>query len=355
MVFKVLYENKEYDIEEFIDLHPGGREVLKELENKDIKEQFEEVGHSKNARKILEKYRIKNVDTEQPVNDTLDNTVDNTLVNTSIKNEKDNVKELVAQKLFTKEDKYNIHKTFGLLAILSFIYRYFYVLPMTFSLGFETYSLINIITLLIHFILTTSSLIFVVLEHRLLKNPLIIYKEYRLHSIAFTSIAIGVSLIGMTPITFMSPTVFLNIFMLIMRFIVDDITRKYGTEGNTAVRADGKQHHLKNILLGFSFYQFLVTGSCLIYDKYTCNIGYNALIAIQSSTFLMTLKKKGLIRWKTYMIFYGICLVLSTMYMLYTRSIYIIFMIFLCFLVRINNIINNKYIIWGIYSIIVNI
>lgn len=38
-------------------------------------------------------------------------------------------KDYVIKKLFTKEDPIYLHKTLGLLSIISFLYRYFYLLP----------------------------------------------------------------------------------------------------------------------------------------------------------------------------------------------------------------------------------
>lgn len=43
----------------FIDLqHPGGEEVLLEQAGKDATEQFEDVGHSSDAREMMNKYKI---------------------------------------------------------------------------------------------------------------------------------------------------------------------------------------------------------------------------------------------------------------------------------------------------------
>jgi len=55
-----------------------------------------------------------------------------------------------------------LHKTLGILSLLSFIYRYLYVFPMTGTLGFEG-STFDYVTLALHMALSSSSLIFHVL------------------------------------------------------------------------------------------------------------------------------------------------------------------------------------------------
>ena len=104
-------------------------------------------------------------------------------------------KEYIVRKLFTKEDKMNVHKILGFMALLSFCYRYLYVLPTTGTLGMG-HDFFSYFTLLHHMLLSCSSLIFHVLEHRNKRNPLIIYEEYRLHAILFTAKAILTTILG---------------------------------------------------------------------------------------------------------------------------------------------------------------
>ncbi len=42
----------------FLFQHPGGEEVLLEQSGKDSTEQFEDVGHSSDAREMMNKYKI---------------------------------------------------------------------------------------------------------------------------------------------------------------------------------------------------------------------------------------------------------------------------------------------------------
>ncbi|CAO3640098.1 unnamed protein product [Mucor fragilis] len=54
--------NKVYNITEFVLEHPGGEEVLLDEAGKDATESFEDIGHSDEARDILEKYLIGTLD-----------------------------------------------------------------------------------------------------------------------------------------------------------------------------------------------------------------------------------------------------------------------------------------------------
>ncbi|XP_050739652.1 cytochrome b5-like isoform X2 [Eriocheir sinensis] len=50
--------DKVYDVAKFLDEHPGGEEVLLEQAGKDGTENFEDVGHSTDAREMMAEYCI---------------------------------------------------------------------------------------------------------------------------------------------------------------------------------------------------------------------------------------------------------------------------------------------------------
>ncbi|KAI8890899.1 cytochrome b5 [Backusella circina FSU 941] len=60
----VSIHNKVYNVTEFVIEHPGGEEVLIDEAGKDATEAFEDIGHSDEARDILEKYLIGTLDEE---------------------------------------------------------------------------------------------------------------------------------------------------------------------------------------------------------------------------------------------------------------------------------------------------
>ncbi|KAM9632591.1 cytochrome b5 isoform 1-T1 [Trichechus inunguis] len=54
----VILHHKVYDVTKFLDEHPGGEEVLREQAGGDATENFEDVGHSTDAREMSKAYII---------------------------------------------------------------------------------------------------------------------------------------------------------------------------------------------------------------------------------------------------------------------------------------------------------
>ncbi|XP_067272065.1 cytochrome b5 type B [Pseudorasbora parva] len=54
----LIIHDKVYDITSFMEEHPGGEEVLLEQAGTDATESFEDVGHSTDAREMLQQYYI---------------------------------------------------------------------------------------------------------------------------------------------------------------------------------------------------------------------------------------------------------------------------------------------------------
>lgn len=53
-----IIDNVVYDVTKFLDEHPGGHEVLINVAGKDGSEDFEDVGHSFDAKELMKKYVI---------------------------------------------------------------------------------------------------------------------------------------------------------------------------------------------------------------------------------------------------------------------------------------------------------
>lgn len=54
----IAIHDKVYDVTKFLEEHPGGEEVLLEQAGKYGTEAFEDVGHSTDARELMEKYYV---------------------------------------------------------------------------------------------------------------------------------------------------------------------------------------------------------------------------------------------------------------------------------------------------------
>ncbi|KAJ2940774.1 hypothetical protein O0L34_g14886 [Tuta absoluta] len=57
---KVLFiiDNVVYDVNAFLDEHPGGHEVLTNVAGKDASEDFDDIGHSLDAKELMKKYVV---------------------------------------------------------------------------------------------------------------------------------------------------------------------------------------------------------------------------------------------------------------------------------------------------------
>merc|ERR1719189_2175897 len=62
--------DKVYDITKFLDEHPGGEEILIENAGTDSTESFEDVGHSSDAREMLEAYYVGELHEEDKTGST---------------------------------------------------------------------------------------------------------------------------------------------------------------------------------------------------------------------------------------------------------------------------------------------
>lgn len=230
-------------------------------------------------------------------------------------------------KLVTKEDRFHLHKILGTLALCSFFYRYTFCFPL---IGYEPF---DWITMTLHFALALTAIQFRVPKLRIKNKPLIVYEEYRLHAMIFTSRCFFVY-------AFRHP-----FFVLIHHILADYVTKKHGKEGDTAVRSaavrSGSHQYISKL---FSLYQFLAIGSHLFGPP---SMAFNTLIAIQSSVFLMTLYKKKIIRGKVHLIVYTLCLLLSVYHMVLEVPFKYLLLSICCFVVRIS-IPNNKYVLWSI-------
>ncbi|GAB6021392.1 Cytochrome b5 isoform E [Chamberlinius hualienensis] len=60
----IIVSNSVYDVTKFLEEHPGGEEVLLEQAGKDATEAFEDVGHSTDAREMMTKYKIGDLNEE---------------------------------------------------------------------------------------------------------------------------------------------------------------------------------------------------------------------------------------------------------------------------------------------------
>ncbi|OMJ15595.1 Cytochrome b5 [Smittium culicis] len=71
----VVIDKKVYDVSKFIEEHPGGEETLMENAGLDATMNFEDIGHSDDARELLKTFYIGDLDGETPVKSILNHTL----------------------------------------------------------------------------------------------------------------------------------------------------------------------------------------------------------------------------------------------------------------------------------------
>jgi hypothetical protein len=226
-----LFENVVYNTKDFLSEHPGGAPKIAEYFGKRIDDAFEEENHSKNARRLMKTLPIVgyyNALKEEKLEESDEEDTENTLGRFCC-----SARHCI-KKIVTKEDPVYLHKTLGFLVLASFFYRYAIVLPRQGNLGMDG-SWFDYLNVTLHVALSCSSLIFVVIKKRIKTQLLIIWEEYRLHTIVFTLRCCTVSYMG-----FMwayEPTDFRHFvqFLIVMahHLVVDEITRRVGPEDPT--------------------------------------------------------------------------------------------------------------------------
>ena len=217
-------------------------------------------------------------------------------------------------KLFTHEDRFQVHKIFGVLSLLHYLYRA-YLIIFTGTMRFEDNFVFTVAAIMIHFFLSTSSLIFKIPSKRIKVAPMI-YPEFRLHSIVFASrsmlLIVAQAIFG----RFYSSVIpFYLRWMIIISTMIfaDHITSRYGETGErgsgTTIRdmpfPDYISASFKNkINIFYSQAQMLATAYLLlgVATPKISEYAFLILFPIQIAAFLMTMVKKGIltsIEWHT--------------------------------------------------------
>lgn len=72
----IIVHDKVYNVTSFLNEHPGGEEVLLEQNGCDATEAFEDIGHSSDARELMEPLKIGELVQEDRTKDTEKQTID---------------------------------------------------------------------------------------------------------------------------------------------------------------------------------------------------------------------------------------------------------------------------------------
>ena len=244
-------------------------------------------------------------------------------------------------KLITKEDILNIHKILGIFSLIHYFYRF--GLLIIYQDTFLQNDIYTLYYILLHSLLSITSLIFHIPKNRIKGKPMI-YPEFRLHSIVF---ALRSSIC--TLIFYYNLPLFYNIITCYLTMILADIiTYNYKsttkTMRNMPYNETINDAEIKKINRIYGEMQILAT----LYMLGNINTSFTPMFAIQIAAFLMTLVRKNIIGANEWHLFYMISLLINifsfvTLDIIKILLVYILAEIFIA--LRFNNNL-NKYISW---------
>jgi hypothetical protein len=247
----------------------------------------------------------------------------------------------IIRKFFTHEDHYNIHKLLGITSFVHFIYRF----ALIYKNGVAGFNNTNVYyVVLLHGVLSISSLMFKIPSNRVKKQPMI-YPEFRLHSILFALRSLLVMLFHNNSLV----RVFIVIGTLIGADIVTFFLKKDTTMRGMPFSDKVPIWFRKNLNTFYSVSQVMATMNTM--RSPSIDSSFVILFPIQIAAFLMTCVRKGLIGADGWHILYTVSLLLNYVRGLYCSNgdwwgmINYCSVVFLFCLLRFKfNI--NKYILW---------
>ena len=242
-------------------------------------------------------------------------------------------------KLNTKEDPYFLHKTFGIICLLNYIYRFTLLIT---NGDMDLNNNLGVILLFCHLILSTSSIIFKISSTRNKLSPMI-YPEFRLHSIIFASRSIVCCILS-----FFQVYVVYKMIVCILTMIFADIATHYCKNGttirNTPFYESINEERKHSVIKMYSGSQIEATMLCLE----NMETAFSPLFPIQIAAFCMTLVRKGIIANKTYQLIYTLSsMSASSAILTLTTTVFVKFFVMTRIVVCLRFKLNlNKYICW---------
>ena len=237
-----------------------------------------------------------------------------------------------------------IHKVLGYSALCHVAYRY-----GRFMSGYSMFSnhWTDLACIGGHLALSFSSFLFPIRTQRNYQNQ-IIWRELQLHNIVFSSRSCAI----FTFSHFFPSTYFATRFCIVMGFhvIADVVTYTFGQ--GTTMRSMSWDWHF--IPVAYKIYfdrfyalsQFGATTFLIFSDSHQRENAFMILFPIQISTFLMTLRLKGMINNDTWHILYSLALLMNFPVGFCTNNgHFCAFLYTIFYLLRVNSK-RNKYVIW---------
>ena len=298
----IYINNNKYDVTEFMNEHPGGSNVFKDGE--DLTEEFEAVHHSREAINRLNEFKIV---------DSSSNEVLSEKENSGIKIEDVSILDFLTckfnasrfRKLFTKEDKANMHKILGVGSLLVYAWYYFGVIKngSTYGIPRGRTTIDVVLSMLPAALLSISSLQFNLSNNFTANGFGLLNNEYRNVNGIFVIRSILLGAIGYlfrnkpnAHVIFVWAILMMNMFI---REKISDIANPTGACQSSAIRS-GIQYwdscpswFSENIRTFYSGAQITFNVWSLLTTSFYPNI--SAIFVLQLASFSGTLVKKGFI------------------------------------------------------------
>lgn len=358
----VIIDGGIYDVTEFVNLHPGGQELLLKFNRRDASNAFHKTRHSIEAIKILPKYCIGILEgCEAQFQKNIEQSHENISFSKNLQ-----------KKLITQEDKFHIHKILGTLVLSHFLVR-----TILLIVGTATYQIVGSPTIflwniqlnpawllismaLVHGLLSLSSLNFHVPKKSNQSKPMI-HSLFRAHSICFALRAVACMLIYVLlqehPVI---RTLALSIIVftalvgadLITIFLTDNDDR-YNTTASMPYWFGCSLRRQRIHKFFYAYAQFLATYVCLL-GGYAG--AFFTLPAIQGAALLMTLVRKNIISNYTYHSIYTVLLFfpIPFIFLVFEPSALAFGLAFTLVLFIFRTLGVNKYVLWMPVLFVVN-
>jgi hypothetical protein len=207
-------------------------------------------------------------------------------------------------KLITKEDPGHIHKTLGILCLLSFIWRLAHIGVS--DMGFQSHPHLTLPTVALHFLLTSSAFVFTIPLRRI-KDGTRIWPEYRMHAMVFLCRALVTIGLYWYEEEYNLPRQYDWNFVIVLGSMAaaDLCSASVGEHQSNSVR-DFDTHPAVKFF--FSVMQFFATAGFLMGARRYSPV-FLSVAVVQLTPFLGTLRRKNLLGANFGAFLYGVFLV----------------------------------------------
>jgi hypothetical protein len=212
------------------------------------------------------------------------------------------------KQLITKEDPMHLHKTLGLLCMLSYIFRIVQTGPS--DMGFQTFPSLTLPTIVLHLLLNSTAFIFKI-PNRRISSGYRIWPEYRLHSLVFLCRSLAVMALYYYEQAFHveRPMYDMNLVIVILGLVAADYASYSQRQYQSSTIRDLDTSELVKFL--FSVAQFCGTTNILYGLRHRYSLHMLAVIVIQTNAFMMTVRRKNLANQTILVTLYGLSLLMS--------------------------------------------